>query len=230
MDERRSALLESYERRFSGREKYRDQVWRILCTDYFRRHVAADARVLDLGCGWGEFINNVEAGTKYAMDLNPGAGQRLGSGIRFICQDCSAQWPLAENSLDVVFTSNFLEHLPDKQHVERTLSEARRCLRAEGLIVCLGPNARLVPGAYWDFWDHLVPITERSLTEVLRLKGFRVEASIARFLPYSMSTGMQPPLPCVRLYLRMPLLWALFGKQFLVVARKAGAVRGQHPS
>jgi predicted SAM-dependent methyltransferase len=76
-----------------------------------------------------------------------------------------------QESLDVVFTSNFLEHLPDKVHVERTLAQAWRCLKDDGFIICLGPNIKYVPGAYWDFWDHFIPLTELSLSEVLKMKG-----------------------------------------------------------
>jgi hypothetical protein len=77
-----------------------------------------------------------------------------------------------------------------------------------------------VLGEYWDFWDHHVPITEASMSELLRLNGFSVEQCIARFLPFSMSTGKTPPLLTVKFYLRMPFVWSLFGKQFLIVARK----------
>jgi hypothetical protein len=35
-----------------------------------------------------------------------------------------------------------------------------------------------------------------------------------------MSTGRTPPLPLVRWYLKLPIVWPLFGKQFLVVGRK----------
>jgi SAM-dependent methyltransferase len=195
-------------------------VWKILCDEYFSTFVPPHAHVLDLGSGWGEFINNVQAAKKYAMDLNPDAGRRLSGDTHFLHQDCSEEWQVRQESLDVVFTSNFLEHLPDKPHVERTLAQACRCLKDDGLIICLGPNIKYVPGAYWDFWDHFIPLTELSLSEVLKMEGFSVESCIPRFLPYSMSTGGNPPLFFVRLYLKLSPLWPLFGKQFLVVARK----------
>lgn len=220
MGDKAEMLRDEYRMRFARTDQYRNDVWKILCDHYFRMFVSPDAYVLDLGSGWGEFINNVAAGRKYAMDLNPDAGRRLLADTIFLQQDCSQEWRIPQESLDVVFTSNFLEHLPDKGHVERTLAEAYRCLKHGGLIICLGPNIKYVPGAYWDFWDHLVPITEVSLAEILRLKGFSIQTSLPRFLPYSMSTGRTPPLPLVRLYLKLPTLWRLLGKQFLVVGRK----------
>jgi len=157
------------------------------------------------------------------MDLNPAGRERVGPDVRFLEQDCSEPWPLKEAALDVVFTSNFLEHLPDKAAVARTLAEARRCLRPGGRLICLGPNVRFVPGAYWDFWDHNVPLTDQSLGEAMRLAGFEIERSLDRFLPYTMSQGRHPPVAMLRLYLRLPWAWRWFGKQFLVVGRAGAA-------
>ena len=173
-----------------------------------------------VGSGWGEFINNVKAARKYAMDFNPDAGRRLSKEIHFIHQDCSTEWQIQSDSLDIVFTSNFLEHLPDKAHVEYTISEAYRCLKHEGLIICLGPNIKYVSGTYWDFWDHYIPITELSLSEILKVKGFSIQLNIPRFLPYSKSNGRTPPLFILKLHLKIPILWPLLVKQFLVAGKK----------
>lgn len=214
------ALQEEYELRFGKLADYRDSVWRILCTTFFAKHIAPNARVLDLGAGWCEFINNAVADEKYAMDLNPETEKRLSSGIRFLHQDCSADWDLPAESLDVVFTSNFLEHLPNKESVEQTISHAHRCLAPGGRIICLGPNIKYINGAYWDFWDHFVPLTDLALGELLQLKGFDLDLSVSRFLPYSMSQGSTPPLSLVKIYLNTRFLWRFFGKQFLVIGRK----------
>jgi SAM-dependent methyltransferase len=223
MGDKAETLRDEYRIRFAGAADYRNSIWKILCNDYFSRFISPTAHVLDLGSGWGEFINNVRAARKYAMDLNPDAGQRLAADIRFLHQDCSQQWKLGDESLDVVFTSNFLEHLPDKAHVERTIAEVYRCLKKDAVFICLGPNIKYVPGAYWDFWDHFIPLTELSLSEVLKLNGFNIETSVGRFLPYSMSTGRTVPLFLVKLYVKLPVLWPFVGKQFLVLGRKSSS-------
>ena len=84
----------------------------------------------------------------------------------------------------------------------------------------MGPNIRFVGGAYWDFWDHHLPLTDAAMAEALSVEGFQVEECVDRFLPYTMVNKRRSPLLLVRLYLQMPGLWRLWGKQFLVVARK----------
>ena len=209
-----------YRTRFRKLAKYRNEVWKILCDQYFSAFISPQAHLLDLGSGWGEFINNVKAEKKYAMDLNPDAQSWISKDVHFLHQDCSQKWQIHSKSLSVVFTSNFLEHLPSKDNVERTISEVHRCLKDGGLFICLGPNIRCLPGEYWDFWDHCVPISDISLSELLDWKGFSIQLNVPRFLPYSMSTGKTPPLVLVRLYLKLPVVWPLFGKQFLLVGRK----------
>jgi SAM-dependent methyltransferase len=214
------SLQTIYDNRFSGRQDYRRNVWAMLISDFFSRYFTADSAVLDLGCGYGEFINQIRTRIRYGMDLNPDSQRHLDPGVRLFQQDCSVRWPIPDNTLDLVFTSNFFEHLPDKSSLAATLQEARRCLRPGGRLVALGPNIKYLPGAYWDFWDHYLPLTEASLSEGLETAGFHLEKVVARFLPYTMSKGVRYPLIFLRLYLRLPFAWPFFGRQFLVVAKK----------
>jgi SAM-dependent methyltransferase len=209
-----------YRVRFSGREAYRAGVWRILVRQFFSQWFGPSDAVLDLGCGYGEFINHVSATARFGMDLNPAARGHLDGEVRFLEQDCSTPWVLPDRSLDVVFTSNFFEHLPSKQALQATLREAHRCLKPGGRLIAMGPNVKFLSGKYWDFFDHQLPLTDLSLSEVLLMTGYQVEQAIPKFLPYSMSQGFQPPLWTLRIYLRIPALWNLLGRQFLVIARK----------
>lgn len=146
-------LKRIYRARFEARAAYRQRVWSVLIERFFGRFVAQGDAVLDLGCGYGEFINNVSCAHKVAMDLNPDAKIRLRENVILFEQDCSQRWPLEEASLEVVFTSNFFEDLPSKEALGRTLDEACRCLKPGGRLIAMGPNIKYVPGAYWDFWD-----------------------------------------------------------------------------
>lgn len=212
-----------YEQRFDGHVAYRDRVWQLLAASCFSRWISPSDTVLDLGAGYCEFINNIAATRRYGMDLNPDAAIMAGPGVEFITHDCTTPWPIPDGTLDVVFTSNFLEHLLDRPQVMAALKMAWTALRPGGRIIALGPNIKYLPGAYWDFFDHLIPLSDKSISEALKAGGFRIELVRARFLPYTMSEKRQYPPILLSLYLRLPFIWRLLGKQFLVVAVKDAA-------
>ena len=110
--------------------------------------------------------------------------------------------------------------MPERADLEQALVEALRTLKPGGRLIAMGPNIRYTGGAYWDFWDHYLPLTERSLAEVCTYVGFEIEYAIAQFLPYTMVGKRQAPLFFVALYLRLPFAWRLLGKQFVVIAKK----------
>jgi SAM-dependent methyltransferase len=213
-------LQEIYNRRFQANLAYRNRVWQVLTADFFSRWIGPTDHVLDLGCGYCQFINNIACAKKYGMDLNPSATDHAAKNVTLIQQDCATRWPFDDNFLDAVFTSNFFEHLPTKSALQNTLREAFRCLKPGGKIIALGPNIRYLAAEYWDFFDHHLALSDKSLVEVLENTGFVVSESIPRFLPFTMVNSREYPPVFLRLYLRLRVAWAFVGKQFLVVARK----------
>ena len=213
-------LRRIYGTRFEKNLTYRRRVWDVLVRDFFQAQVSPTAAVLDLGCGYGEFINRIQCREKLAMDLNPDAPRFLSSDIRFLQQDCSTRWQCEDQSLDVVFTSNFFEHLPSKSALKLTLEEAFRCLKPGGKLIAMGPNIRFLPGEYWDFWDHHLALSDRSLAEGLENCGLAVLENHDRFLPYTMVNQREYPLFMLSLYLKLRPAWKFFGRQFLLVAGK----------
>src|SRR5579862_928827 len=168
-------LQEIYRERFAGRKEYRDLVWKVLIHRFFSKWIPSSAAVLDLGCGYCEFINNVNSAKKYGMDLNPDSVWNAAPNVDVLQQDCSTRWPLTPESLDVVFTSNFFEHLSSNPQLEATIKQAWISLKPGGRLIALGPNIKYLPGAYWDFFDHYLPLTELSLSEAFRKCNFEIE-------------------------------------------------------
>jgi SAM-dependent methyltransferase len=209
-----------YTRRFAGNEQRRAEIWQTLAHNYFHRWIKPTDTVLDVGAGYCEFINSIAASCKYAMDSNPATAHKAAPGVSVLSQDVSQPWPLPADSIDVVFSSNFFEHLPSKQDLFHCLDEAFRILRPQGLLIALGPNIRFCADAYWDFVDHHLPLSDRSMVEALEIAGFKMDRVIPRFLPFTMSNRAPYRAFMVRLYLALPLVQRLWGKQFLVVARK----------
>ena len=103
-----------------------------------------------------------------------------------------------------VFMSNYLEHLDSVGRRDpATLGRAPRCSRRAGGSIVLQPNIRLVGPRYWDFIDHRVALTERSLLEAAEFAGLRTHTLVTRFLPYSTKgrlpsgAAARPRLPAV---------------------------------
>lgn len=216
-----ATIQQLYALRFSeiGLDK-RNRVWNILCEQFFNNLVDPESTVLDLACGYGEFINHVRCRQKLAVDINPDARAHLHADIEFIESAAGDLRQIADGCIDTVFTSNFLEHLSNKPECDKVLSEIYRVLRLNGKLIIMGPNIKYAYKEYWDYYDHILPFSHLSMSEGLRQHGFAIERAVARFLPYTMNSSLPTPAIMIKTYLRMPLVWRIFGKQFLLIARK----------
>lgn len=207
-----------YANRFMATEgPAREAIWRVLCQDFFQRWIDPRSTVLELGAGYCEFINNIQAAAKIAVDLNPEIKHRAGPDVRAIISSATDLGELPSRSVDVVFAANFFEHLTKEQILD-TLHEAHRVLDPAGRLLVLQPNIRLCREDYWMFFDHITPLDERALSEALALTGFVTRKTIVRFLPYTTKSHLPASPALVRAYLRCPPLWRLFGKQSFMMA------------
>jgi dolichol-phosphate mannosyltransferase len=211
-----------YRNRFDEADRARKaRVWAVLYRRVFARWIHADNTVVDLGAGFCEFINAASAKRRVAVDLNPDTRSFAAAGVEVVSASASNLSFLKDASVDVVFSSNFLEHLADKEEVSRVIREVLRVLKDGGTLILLGPNVRLIPGVYWDFFDHHVPLSDRSLCELLAITGFELMHVEPRFLPYTTRSALPQAPWLVALYLAIrPLSSVILGKQFLVIARK----------
>lgn len=202
-----------------GEQAGKIRVWQTLCAGFFQPLIGEDKTILDLACGYGEFINAIQARHKIAVDMNPDVPNYLQPNIEIVQSPADAI-PLNDALVDVVFTSNFLEHLADKAECDRVFAEVRRLLRPGGRFIIMGPNIRYLADRYWDFYDHHLPLSHLSLEEGLVQAGYSVDRVIPRFLPYTAKSALPKHPALVALYLKVPLAWRVLGRQFLVVASK----------
>jgi 2-polyprenyl-3-methyl-5-hydroxy-6-metoxy-1,4-benzoquinol methylase len=137
---------------------------------------------------------------------------------------------LPQQHFDVVFMSNYLEHLATNNEVIEQFRVVHRLLKPDGRVVVLQPNIKLVGGDYWDFIDHSVALTEKSLEEAALLGGFRTVTVIRRFLPYTTKSRFPKGSRLVRAYLAVPALWRVLGKQTLYVGAPVLGSAAEAPS
>ena len=213
-------LQQIYARRFSDADTgRRGRVWREL-TRYLQRYVAPDARVLDLACDRGGFINAIRCEDRWAVDVRD-VREHLDPEVHFVRSDgLRLRQILDAGTFDLVFMSNYLEHLASADIIVEQLKVAWDLLRPGGRLLVLQPNIRLVGASYWDFLDHKTPLTEKSLEEAARTAGFVTERIITRFIPYTTKSRFPQHAFLVRIYLAFPPAWWILGRQTLYVGRR----------
>jgi len=212
-----------YDKRFTTYERVRKtQLWQILCEDFLQQFIQKQDTVLDVGAGQCEFINNIQAKKKIALDMNDDVKKFAHKNVTVVISTVKQLLDKSKpGSIDVIFMSNLLEHLDTKEDVFRLLNESFQLLRKDGRLLVMQPDIALVGPAYWDFFDHKVPITTASLVEALIAIGYEITFLRSPFMPYSTKVKWLPQWPpLLRFYLRMRPLQYLFGKQFFVCATK----------
>ncbi len=215
-------LTTVYANRFSKEDRAaKDAIWRVLCRYFFQKYVSSDATVLDLGAGFCEFLRYIQCKERIAVDLDSQVTQFAPKGTRVIIAPAhSLKGKIADNSVDIVFASNFFEHLPDKRTFIASLAEVYRILRPGAKLLVLQPNIRFLGGSYWDFVDHQIPLTDRTLVEAVTVIGLKVIEVRPRFLPYTTRSRIPQHPFLVRLYLLFPPIWGIMGSQAWIVAVK----------
>jgi SAM-dependent methyltransferase len=146
---------------------------------------AGGGRLLDVGCGGGEFLVQMrEAGWDvHGIEPDAAAATRArAEGVPVVHASLEeAELPAA--SFDAITMSHVIEHLHDPV---RALRICRRLIRSGGMLWVATPNldavGRTLYGRHWIGLDpprHLVIFTRSSLANAVSSAGFRLE----RFLP-----------------------------------------------
>lgn len=211
-------LKKIYQRRFGNEIEFRKKMWKVFC-GFFQKYITEDSVVLDLGAGYCEFINNITAGKKIALDLNPDVKKFANRDVEVIIADCTNMKIIPPNLCDAVFVSSFFEHLT-KENITKTLKEVHRVLKEGGRVLILQPNIRFCYREYWNFFDHITALDDRSLSEALETSGFKVIECRSKFLPYTTKSRFPKAIFLIKLYLRFPFLHYIFGKQAFICAQK----------
>ncbi len=186
---------------------------------FFQKYIPEEAIVLEIGAGYCEFINNIKAKKKITLDLNSDVKKSAGDDAETVIVSSTDMKQIEKGSVDVVFANNFFEHL-SKDDIVKTTGEVYSVLRTEGKFLILQPNIRFCFKDYWMFFDHITPLDDRSLSEVLELNGFEVVECKPKFLPYTTKSKLPKSILLLELYLRIPLIHRIFGKQAFIHAVK----------
>ena len=169
------------------------ELWTVLVEQFLQTYVPADASVVDIGGGYCEFINAIKCRRKYVVYLNPDVERYANPDVGIIMSDASEM---------------------------SSLAEIHRVLRRGGKLLIIQPNIKYAYREYWDFIDHHIALTEKSLGEALIISGFELGECVPRFLPFSVNSSPSKSSTLLRHYLKTPIAWKIFGKQTFMVGVK----------
>lgn len=146
---------------------------RLLATHLAERFgLVAGERILDVGCGRGEFLAGFAA-----LGL-VGAGVDQSAAATRICPpECEIRTanladspiPFDDRSFDVVFSKSVVEHF---YHPERLFSEFHRVLRPGGRLITLTPDWRANHVMFFEDYTHRTPFTIESLRDIQLMHRF----------------------------------------------------------
>jgi hypothetical protein len=204
-----------HESRFTADAK-RDVVWRTLWRYHFSRLVRPDDCVLDLGCGYCNFINQVVARRRIALDSWPDFPAHLKPGIEAVIACVTELDFLPDQGVDFAFASNLFEHIA-RSDFARVLDGLRGKLSARGQLTILQPNYRYAYREYFDDFTHITAWSHVSLADFLTANGYEVLTVSPRFMPLTVKSRLPVSPWLIRAWLASPI--KPLGKQMLISAR-----------
>lgn len=193
-------------------------LWETLWRCHFSAIVPPSACVLDLGCGYGEFINSVHARRRIGLDCWDGFSPFLASGVEAIAANVTDLDRLEDGVVDFAFASNLFEHLTQADFA-RTLAALRRKLSPEGTLNILQPNYRYAYREYFDDYTHVAVYSHLSLADFLVANGYLVIETRPRFLPLTIKSRWPVHPALIAAYLKSP--FKPLAKQMFLRARAA---------
>ncbi|MFY9726242.1 MAG: class I SAM-dependent methyltransferase [Bryobacteraceae bacterium] len=193
----------------------REVLWKALCEVYFQPLVPPDACVLELGAGYGHFINNIRCARRIALDQWESFGEYLQPNVVASVGSVTDLSFLEDRSVDFAFASNLFEHLTQSDFAV-VLQQLLYKLKPGGTLNIVQPNYRFAYKEYFDDYTHVAVYSHLSLADFLAAHGFRVIDCQPRFLPLTVKSKLPVWRILIRMYLASP--FKPLGKQMLVRA------------
>ncbi len=183
-----------------------------------------DAKVLDVGCASGDYLQHFGPGSVgldlSAADMNACRAR----GLEVRAADLDDALPVDDGEFDVVFCSNVLEHVASPIHL---LREARRALREGGgrIVLALPIEGSLSDLSrrnryYEDHSGHLYAFTPRNIRRLLAAADFEVSSHHVEPWPAALLGRLGAFSMVDQLLQRLPLSISIcLGDNYWTVAR-----------
>ena len=144
-------------------------------------HARDRGKLLDVGCGSGRFLAQMQALGWEVFGLEPDTrAARIARNqydLNVIC-GIIEQAPILGESVDIIAMNHVIEHLSDPL---AALVECRRILKSGGKLIVLTPNirslGRQIWRQYWRGWEiprHFFLFSAKSLRVLIEQSGFAI--------------------------------------------------------
>jgi SAM-dependent methyltransferase len=182
-------VIDGYHQTRLSFDPRRDVVWKSLWRFHFCKLISTNDCVLDLGCGYGNFINNVIARRRIAVDSWEDFPKYIDPDVERVVASVTDLDFIEEGVVDFAFASNLFEHL-SKDTFARVLEILRVKLAANGTLNILQPNYRYAYKEYFDDYTHISIFSHISIADFLKANGYNVIEIRPRFLPLTVKSQL----------------------------------------
>lgn len=165
----------------------------------FLRRMPPGARVMcSAGCAanwYFEWIENCYGKVErhIGVEFYTPKPEGLPKNVEWICNTVSHMDGVGDESCDLVFSGQNLEHLwPDE--VVGFLLESWRILRPGGALVIDSPNRSITAPAVWSHPEHTVEVTYQEAVKLMTIAGFDIVSTWGIWLCRDPRTGRLLPL------------------------------------
>jgi len=212
------AVIEGYHQTRSRFDPRSSAVWKSLWRFYFCKIISPNDCVLDLGCGYGDFINNVVARRRIAVDSWKHFRDYVDPDVECVLGSATDLDFIEDRAINFAFASNLFEHLSQADFA-RVLEILRLKLAENGTLNILQPNYRYAYREYFDDYTHVSIFSHISIADFLTANGFDVIEIRPRFLPLTVKSRLPVSPWLIRAYLASPI--KPLAKQMLIRARRS---------
>lgn len=156
--------------------------------EYIRPHFQVNKEdnpitILDVGSGKGNhLVAFARRGFKVlGLDRIADHPQELNQFDIGECDFECEKFPFENETLDVVFSKSVIEHVSNSDNF---LSEIKRVLKPDGLLILMCPDWGTQALMYWDDYTHVKPWTRKGLQNAILIHGFKnINCVLFRQLP-----------------------------------------------